>query len=100
MKTVQQYIDERPLWPDGTYLPSAPMTQMRWLIWSLAAAGKFFVGYVVFITGVTLPLISREFDIGSAQDGLDRYANRDGVFVLVCSGSLEADGVKKLIEIV
>jgi hypothetical protein len=31
---------------------------------------------------------------------LDRYANRDGVFVLVCSGSLEADGVKKLIEIV
>jgi len=47
-----------------------------------------------------LPLISREFDIGSAQDGLDRYANRDGVFVLVCSGSLEADGVKKLIEIV
>jgi hypothetical protein len=31
---------------------------------------------------------------------LDRYANRDGVFVLVCSGSLEADGVKKRIEIV
>ena len=31
---------------------------------------------------------------------LARYANCDGVFVLVCSGSLEADGVKKLIEIV
>jgi hypothetical protein len=31
---------------------------------------------------------------------LDRYANCDGVFVLVCSGSLEANGVKKLIEIV
>jgi hypothetical protein len=31
---------------------------------------------------------------------LDRYANCDGVFVLVCSGGLEADGVKKLIEIV
>ena len=31
---------------------------------------------------------------------LDRYANCDGVFVLVCSGSLEANGVKKLFEIV
>jgi len=31
---------------------------------------------------------------------LARYANSDGVFVLVCSGSLEANGVKKLIEIV
>ena len=31
---------------------------------------------------------------------LDRYANCDGVFVLVCSGSLEANGVKKPIEIV
>ena len=31
---------------------------------------------------------------------LARYANCDGVFVLVCSGSLEADGVKKRIEIV
>jgi hypothetical protein len=26
---------------------------------------------------------------------LDRYANSGGVFVLVCSGSLEANGVKK-----
>jgi hypothetical protein len=32
--------------------------------------------------------------------GLARYANRDGVFVLVCSGSLEANSMKKLIEIV
>jgi len=31
---------------------------------------------------------------------LDRYANCDGVFVLVCSGSLEANSVKKLIKIV
>ena len=81
MKTVQQYIDERPVWPDGTHLPSAPMTQMQWLIWSLAAAGKFFVGYVVFMTGVTLPLISREFDIGSAQDGLISAASLLGILV-------------------
>jgi hypothetical protein len=31
---------------------------------------------------------------------LNRYANCDGVFVLVCSGGLEANDVKKLIEIV
>ena len=31
---------------------------------------------------------------------LARYANCDRVFVLVCSGRLEANGVKKLIEIV
>jgi hypothetical protein len=30
---------------------------------SLAAAGKFFEGYVVFMTGVALPLFSREFNI-------------------------------------
>ena len=46
-RTVQEYIDELPAWPDGTALKSAPMTGMQWLIWSLAAAGKFFEGYVV-----------------------------------------------------
>ena len=81
MKTVQQYIDERPVWPDGTYLPSAPLTQMQWLIFSLAAAGKFFVGYIVFITGVTLPLISREFDIGPAQNGLISAASLLGILL-------------------
>src|SRR5215469_1744436 len=81
MKTVQQYIDERPVWPDGTYLPSAPMTQMQWLIWSLAAAGKFFVGYVVFMTGVTLPLISREFDISPGQNGLISAASLLGILL-------------------
>ena len=38
---------------------------------------------------------------GVAGIGLDdRYANCDGVFVLVCSGSLEAHSMKKLFEIV
>ena len=81
MKTIQEYIDERPAWPDGTKLASAPMTQMQWLIWSLAAAGKFFVGYVVFMTGITLPLISREFNIGSAQNGLISAASLVGMLL-------------------
>ena len=55
------------MWSDGTTLPSVPMTSMQWRIWSLAAAGKFFEGFVVFMTGVALPLISREFGIGPAN---------------------------------
>jgi hypothetical protein len=49
-RSVQDHIDELPIWADGTKLPSAPMTGMQWLIWSLAAAGKFFEGYVVFMS--------------------------------------------------
>ena len=80
-RSVQHYIDERPIWSDGTVLPSVPMTAMQWRIWSLAAAGKFFEGFVVFMTGVALPLISREFGIGSAQNGLISAASLLGILV-------------------
>ena len=43
-KSAQQYIDETPLWADGTALQTTPMTGMRWRIWTLAAAGKFLRG--------------------------------------------------------
>ena len=69
-RTVQDYIDERPMWPDGTHLHAFPMTTMQKRIWMLAAAGKFFEGFVVFMTGVALPLIARQFNIGAAQHGL------------------------------
>jgi MFS transporter, putative metabolite transport protein len=81
VKSIQEYIDERPVWADGTNLPAAPMTNMQWLIWSLAAAGKFFEGYVVFMTGVALPLMSREFGIGSAEHGLIGAASLLGILV-------------------
>jgi MFS transporter, putative metabolite transport protein len=81
MKSIQEYIDERPVWPDGTQISGAPMTNMQWLIWSLAATGKFFEGYVVFMTGVALPLISREFEIGSAQNGLIGAASLLGILI-------------------
>ena len=80
-KSVQEHIDERPIWSDGTQLPSAPMTGMQWLIWSLAAAGKFFEGFVVFMTGVALPLLSREFGIGPAENGLITAATLFGILV-------------------
>ena len=80
-KSVQQHIDELPMWADGTHLRSAPMTGMQRLIWSLAAAGKFFEGFVVFMTGVALPLLSREFGIGPAENGLITAATLFGILV-------------------
>ena len=68
-KSVQDHIDELPMWADGTHLPSAPMTGMQWLIWSLAAAGKFFEGFVVFMTGVALPLFSRRVQYRAGRTG-------------------------------
>ena len=80
-KSVQEHIDELPMWADGTRLKSAPMTGMQWLIWSLAAAGKFFEGFVVFMTGVALPLLSREFGVTPAEKGLITAATLFGILI-------------------
>ncbi len=80
-KSVQDYIDELPVWADGTRLKSAPMTIMQWRIWSLAAAGKFFEGFVVFMTGVALPLIVRDFHIGATEKGIVSAASLAGILV-------------------
>jgi MFS transporter, putative metabolite transport protein len=88
-KSVQEYIDELPVWSDGTRLKSAPMTGMQWRIWSLAAAGKFFEGFVVFMTGVALPLIVREFHIAPAEKGIISAASLAGIlFGAVLLGGL------------
>jgi MFS transporter, putative metabolite transport protein len=88
-KSVQEYLDELPTWSDGTHLKAAPMTGMQWRIWSLAAAGKFFEGFVVFMTGVALPLIAREFGIASAQKGIISAASLAGIlFGAVLLGGL------------
>lgn len=79
--TVQDYIDERPVWSDGTQTSSTPMTAMQWRIWSLASAGKFFEGMIVFMTGVALPLISREFDLSATDKGLVTAASLAGILV-------------------
>jgi MFS transporter, putative metabolite transport protein len=80
-KTVQEYIDERPTWPDGTSLRSTPLTAMQFRIWALACAGKFFEGMVVFMTGVALPLISIEFHLTAANKGLVTAASLAGILI-------------------
>lgn len=69
-KSIQQYIDEVPTWPDGTTLKGTPMTAMQWRIWSLAVAGKFFEGMIIFMTGIALPLIVQDFSLQAAQKGV------------------------------
>ena len=70
-----------PVWSDGTSLKSTPMTGMQWRIWTLAAFGKFFEGFVVFMGGVTVPLIAREFHLGAAEAGLVTSASLAGILV-------------------
>jgi putative MFS transporter len=80
-RSVQAYIDEIPVWADGTPVPGAPMTSMQWRIWSLAAAGKFFEGLVVFMTGVAMPLISEEFGLTRAEHGVVGAASLFGILI-------------------
>lgn len=88
-RTVQDYLDETPLWPDGTKVADTPLTGMQLRIWLLACAGKFFEGMVVFMTGVALPLIVREFSLTAAQKGLVSSAALAGILVgAVALGSL------------
>src|SRR5271170_848400 len=101
VKSVQEYIDELPTWSDGTHLKTPPMTSMQWRIWMLAAAGKFFEGFVVFMTGVALPLIAREFNITAAQNGFISAASLCGILIgAVGLGSLSDQFGRKSMFIV
>ncbi|MDY6995551.1 MAG: MFS transporter [Actinomycetota bacterium] len=80
-RTVQEYIDEQPVWADGTRTSSTPMTAMQWRIWSLASAGKFFEGMIIFMTGVALPLLSREFGLSAGEKGVVTAASLAGILV-------------------
>jgi MFS family permease len=80
-RTVQDYIDETPVWADATAVRDSPMTDMQWLIWGLAAAGKFFEGMIVFMTGVALPLMAEEFGLGAIAKGTIAAASLFGILV-------------------
>lgn len=80
-RRVQDYLDETPVWADGTTHPVTPMTPMQARIWLLAAMGKFFEGMVVFMTGVALPLIAVEFGLGAAEHGLVTAISLLGILI-------------------
>lgn len=79
--TVQAYIDETPVWVDGTPVSHSPLTEMQWFIWGLAAAGKFFEGMVVFMTGVALPLMVGQFGLGATEKGIIAAAPLLGIMI-------------------
>ena len=79
--TVQEYIDETPVWRDGTPVTTAPMTRIQWRVWTLATAGKFFEGLVVFMTGVALPLIVKEFGLDAFGKGAVGAATLFGILI-------------------
>jgi MFS transporter, putative metabolite transport protein len=54
---------------------------MQWLIWGLAAAGKFFEGMVVFTTGVALPLMGKEFALGATEKGVVAASSLFGILI-------------------
>src|SRR5436189_5232622 len=80
-KTVQEYIDETPMWADATPVRYSSLTNMQWLIWGLAAAGKFFEGMVVFTTGVALPLMGKEFALGATEKGVVAASSLFGILI-------------------
>lgn len=80
-KTVQDYIDETPMWADATAVSYSPLTDMQWFMWWLAAAGKFFEGMVVFMTGVALPLMAKEFTLGATEKGVVAAASLFGILI-------------------
>lgn len=80
-RSVQEYIDETPRWADATPVRYSPMTDMQWRIWWLAAAGKFFEGMVVFMTGVALPLMAGEFGLGAIEKGTIAAASLFGILI-------------------
>ena len=94
--TVQAYIEEIPAWSSGTAMASAPLSSMQWLVWSLATAGKFFEGMIVFMGGIALPLLTAEFGLGDVAKGAMTSATLAGILVgaLVLGGLADRLGRK------
>jgi MFS family permease len=46
------------------------LTRMQWRVWALSAMGVMLDGFDLFIMGVALPLVARDFGLSSVQQGL------------------------------
>jgi len=80
-KTVQAYIEEVPAWETGAPLNGPVLSSTQWLVWALATAGKFFEGLIVFMGGIALPLVSRQFGMTSTEKGFVTAATLFGILL-------------------
>jgi MFS family permease len=80
-RSVQSYIEEVPRWQGGVALPGPPLSTMQWLVWSLATAGKFFEGLIVFMGGIALPLVGEQFGMTALDRGLVTAATLFGILI-------------------
>ncbi|WP_353090242.1 MFS transporter [Synechococcus lacustris] len=55
---------------------------MQCLVWSLATAGKFFEGLIVFMGGIALPLVSEQFSIDQTTKGFITAATLAGILIV------------------
>lgn len=70
--------------PDRAFeqlLDESPLSATQWQLWLLSAMGVFLDGFDLFIIGVALPLIEREFAISPTTKGLIAGAAVVGAFV-------------------
>jgi MFS transporter, putative metabolite transport protein len=95
-KTVQAYIEEVPAWDTGVLLNRPILSPTQWLVWSLATAGKFFEGLIVFMGGIALPLVSHQFGMNSLEKGLVTAATLFGILLgaLILGGLADRWGRK------
>ena len=81
-RTVQDYIEEIPARRATRFPRSTPvLSPTQWLVWSLATAGKFFEGLIVFMGGISLPLVARQFAMTTTEKGLVTAATLLGILL-------------------
>lgn len=72
-------------------LNETPLTRTQWQLWLLSAMGVFLDGFDLFIIGVALPLIERDFGVDAATKGLIAGSAVAGTFVGAALGGRITD---------
>jgi MFS family permease len=79
-------------------LDQAKMTALHWRVWLLASMGVFLDAFDLFIIGVAMPLLAREFGASAAETGLIAAASPLGaIFGAAIAGHIADRIGRKLV---
>lgn len=79
-------------------LDQAKMTALHWRVWLLASMGVFLDAFDLFIIGVAMPLLAREFGTSPAETGLIAAASPSGaIFGAAVAGHIADRIGRKLV---